>query len=258
MKYVERCENCEWAIEMWRRDKPGETWLVPFMCRSWRHEGECRLWKGAQDFVRVKEALESVGDWSYLVLTYPQNDWPDKDELYRACVLHWSKLRKRLTRYYGKFKYIQTWERHLNGGPHVNIVISSPSLAIHLDDIGYSEWLKFWVPRLMECGYGYIDYVDRLRDKGAINSYLNKAALELTGAGVKSQIPYDAPPHFRRLRATAKFLPPVHKNPDIAGVLRFVDESGQVLRAHPVPQEVQNRADERENISQAKESKVFA
>ena len=49
--------------------------------------------------------------------------------------------------------------------------------------------------------------------------YLTKLARELTGAGVKSQVPVNAPRHFRRIRASAKLLPPRKKNPDITGIL---------------------------------------
>jgi hypothetical protein len=50
--------------------------------------------------------------------------------------------------------------------------------------------------------------------------YLVKLARELVGADNKSQIPWDAPPHFRRLRATRGLLPPVHKS-GMCGYLVF-------------------------------------
>jgi len=42
--------------------------------------------------------------------------------------------------------------------------------------------------------------------------YLTKLSRELVDANGKGQIPYDAPPHFRRLRASRGVLPKPHKS----------------------------------------------
>ncbi len=93
----------------------------------------------------------------------------------------------------------------------------------------------------MKAGYGKVMWLEPIYDRGGIAGYMQKlsdvligdkkreddrykkAAAELVGAAKKgfaqNQIPMEAPPHFRRLRASQGLLPPVKKDPEITGEL---------------------------------------
>lgn len=63
-------------------------------------------------------------------------------------------------------------------------------------------------------GFGFRTWVEPLRPGAELTlaGYLTKLSRELTGAGFKDQVPVNAPPHFRRLRASRKLLPkPFHR-----------------------------------------------
>lgn len=211
---VEACESGAWHLHLWHPGDPGKTQMrVPFRCRSWRHAGPCREWKGAQDFVRVAEALTTLEHWSYLVLTFKQRDWPREWDQARAGVVCWSKLRKRAIREFGPLQYVQTWERHARRGFHVNLAVSSKAIfdvCCQLSKATAWQWLR---SNAEACGFGYVCYAEPLRaDSAALAGYLTKLSRELTGAGPKNQVPTQAPPHFRRLRASRSLLPRVHKS----------------------------------------------
>lgn len=215
------CENENWHLSL---RNPGDPFApekrVPYRCRSWRHEGDCRQWKGAQDFVRVAEAMSHEEEWTFLVLTFRQREWPDKSALYRAGVSLWSKLRKRFVYRWGPMKYVQTWERHAKGGPHVNVVCWNRRLWLATKRNWRkvrSEWL---IPSATASGFGEVCWIEPIRNARAMAGYLNKCARELTGAGPKGQIPIDAPAHFRRIRASHHTLPPVERS-GLTGTLHF-------------------------------------
>lgn len=217
---VYACAEGLWHLHLWHPKNPRKTQTrVPFRCRSWRHEGPCRQWKGAQDFVRVAQAVSSHNWWSYIVLTFAQRDWPSEWHQAKEGVKCWSRLRKRFTRAFGSVLYIQTWERHQKRGFHVNLALSSSAVARAVGRLSSPtswEWLR---RHAEESGFGYICWAERLRrDSTALAGYLTKLSRELTGAGVKNQVPVQAPPHFRRLRASRGLLPPVHKS-DFTGRL---------------------------------------
>jgi len=167
------------------------------------------------DWWRVREALKKRKDWVYCVLTFVQ---PDNDQLrfqtYLKAGKCWDLLRKKLTWRYDSVAYIQTWERHAKGGIHVNLLISNQGIFEEccFDRQSFEELYLAIVAR--ECGFGWICHAEPLRtgSSEAMAGYLVKLAAELTGAGGKNQIPFDAPPHFRRLRASAKLLPPIRKS----------------------------------------------
>lgn len=211
--YCVACAAGDWHLQVWDPKKPAETQCrIPYQCRSWRHQGECRQWKAQQDFSRVSEAMQIHGPWVYIVLTFAQADWPDKWAQYRAGLNLWAKLRKRFTREWGKIKYIQTWERHKKGGAHVNIVLANERFheaccnnwrAVRRD------WLE---PNAVACGFGFRTWLEPFYDDSDLAKYIAKLSQEVTGSGVKNQVPEDAPPHFRRIRASARTLPPVAKS----------------------------------------------
>lgn len=180
------------------------------------------MWKGAQDFRRVEEALKSREWWTMIVLTYSRSEFTSKHECYRAGVVHWGRFIKRLRRRWGKVEYVQTWEQHRSGWPHVHATVSCRSLFEACIGDGYrrvkSEWLE---PAAEASGFGYHTYLEAVRDPAAMAGYLTKLARELTGGGKEYQIPISAPSHFRRLRASQGLLPPPlgGQDPDITGRL---------------------------------------
>lgn len=229
MDYVTACECGAWHLEVWKKSAPEERCRVPFKCRSWRHEGDCRLWKGAQDFSRIKEAIESLDHWSHICLTYGQFGRTLTAKVFRGAIDQWAKLRKRLIREFGDIKYIQTWEVHRSGWPHVHIAISNVDIFNLATDKPRVNFRKLIRDHAVPCNFGFIGWLERLKSKAAMAGYLVKLARELTGRGKDFQIPVNAPHHFRRLRASVRLLPPVLKDPDISGVLHFCRADGELL-----------------------------
>jgi hypothetical protein len=237
--YVCACERKAWTIVTWARAEPGKKRAATFKCRSWRHEGSCRLWKGAQDFVRCKEAIASRNGWTYVVLTFDPKNLEGKDEAFVRGKALWSKLRHSLTRRFGRVEYIQTWEAHKSGWPHVNVLIHNA----RINAMGWKKFRRVLKVLAVKAGFGKIIWVEPMKSGDAMAGYLVKLARELTGATVKDQVPVDAPAHFRRLRASRGLLPAPHKNPEITGELRF-----KRLEAVEVDLEREERNDREPNL----------
>jgi hypothetical protein len=222
MRYVMCCERCLWHLKLWKPGQEGKVKRVPYKCHSWRHPGECAAWKAAQDYCRVFEAVKKRNDWFYLVLTYAQSDWPDWKQQYVDSCRIWAALHKRMQRAWGKCDYIQTWERHRAGGLHCNVLVGNKAIdAIVRAD--FRPWRRDWLkPNAAECGFGKVLWVTPFRHGTAdsMAGYLTKLANELIGSSEKGQIPFDAPRHFRRLRATRGLLPPIIKS-DYTGSLEM-------------------------------------
>lgn len=221
--YVRACQEQAWHLRLTKRDGSEPVpLLLPYKCHSWRHAGECREWCGACDFTRVSEAIELRNDWSYMVLTYPQRDWPRSRmrALFKFGVVAWSRLRKRIVRDMGPIVYVQTWEVHQSLYPHCNILIGNKLLQDRAKAYmrGNRVWKETWLePALVECGFGSVSYLATMRNPNAMAGYLIKLAKELTGGSVKNQLPLNAPMHFRRLRASRGLLPPRASSPDYTG-----------------------------------------
>jgi hypothetical protein len=234
LKSVHMCESGSHLFVLWDKSKPETSTVkfVPFRCRSWRHEGECQRFKGAQDFVRVSDGILSRGDrWVYLVPTFNHRQERSEWEVYKDGVHRWKKLEKRLTRRFGRVEYVQTWEKHTRSDfPHVNLVIHNDRIWEECQGDGWRKWRQFLKPHLVECGFGPIIHVEPLRkDTGAgLAGYLTKLSRELTGASVKNQVPVNAPPHFRRIRASRGLLPPVYHSNKYQGVMLPSRAVGQV------------------------------
>jgi len=152
------------------------------------------------------------------VFTYPAGDWRKQiNKLFRFGVVSWSRLRKRIIHEFGPIQYIQTWEVHKSGVPHVNVVISNQSI---FESARWNlralkrDWLE---PAVVGSGFGKISYMRPIYDKSGMAGYLTKLCRELTGATVKDQVPVNAPPHFRRLRASRGLLAPRHKQTSYTG-----------------------------------------
>jgi hypothetical protein len=155
-----------------------------------------------------------LGDhWVYLVLTMVHSHYVNEWAAYRAGVFHWDKLRKRLTRRFDALAYLQTWEKHVSGFPHVNVAVHNERIWQLCAGDGWRSWRQSLIPHLLESGFGRVVHVEPLRpDTGmGLAGYLTKTARELTGAGVKNQVPVNAPAHFRRLRASRGLLEPIFR-----------------------------------------------
>lgn len=228
MKYIEACKECKWHLRIWPKGNPENGWECVYRCKSWRHDGECSQWRASQDFSRIVEAVQTRNDWTYTVFTYPTNDWPDKAKLYKFGVVSWSRLRKRMVERFGKFAYIQTWEAHKSGYPHMNCLIGNPELwklaknYPHKANGKNLSLVESIVSHMAKpCGFGWKVYVDAVRSREGMSDYLVKQCEELTGAGQKDQRPLAAPPHFRRIRASRGLLPPIRHNPELTGQMLF-------------------------------------
>lgn len=219
MRSMDACQNDEWSIVTWRKGEGESPKAQPFRCRSWRHEGACRDLCGACDFARVAQALSEHSHWTYLVLTYPAREWPNKAELFRFGVTHWARLRKRYIREFGPMLYIQTWEVHKSGYPHVNVVVSNEELHVRATADHLRLRKDFLDPASHAVGFGFTKWCEPLRNSQAMAGYITKLGLELTGAHHKNQVPVNAPKHFRRIRASKGLLPKRFKDDTITGQL---------------------------------------
>lgn len=234
LRSVQACQNRKWMLEIWPKEDPSKHQFIPFRCGSWRHAGDCRRFKGAQDFARIKEAMDGHSHWCHVVLTYPTKQYPDVQKLFRWGLQHWAKLRKRTQRRFGKYKYIQTWETTRKGWPHCHMVVSNANLYHECGPDPINNFHRLMMDAARECGFGKNGWCEPFTDHGLFAGYLVKLAKELTGQGKEYQIPTEAPPHFRRIRASRGLLPPVRKNPDYTGELRhfcFSEEELEQLRA---------------------------
>lgn len=166
---------------------------------------------------------------------------------WRQCGRAWKRLRDRLAHHYGatfyvanhrpkgkrrkawlarrrkaRIDYVQTWEQHRSGWPHVHAVVWGPEIArdvrrrgfyAGVDKRGDARDVWRWtrqvlVPHAIRSGFGRIADVEFPRkNEAALAGYLVKLAGELTGSHRKDQTPLEAPRSFRRLRATPKWLP---------------------------------------------------
>lgn len=222
LRSVEACEAQSWHLHTW---DPADGHdhncnRVAFTCKSWRHEGPCRAARGALDWWRVSQGLEKREDWVYCVLTFRQGKTDaERFRTYKLAYVCWDKLRKRLVRSYGKVAYVQTVERHRKGGCHLNVVIGNAAIACEVE----RDWRKWrrevLIPSAVDCGFGPVAWVERCdKASGRLAGYITKLANELTGALSKDQVPDDAPPHFRRIRASRGLLPPAPES-DLTGEL---------------------------------------
>ena len=211
--YVDACESGTWHLHLTRKST-GETWSKVFKCRSWRHEGACRRWKGSQDFVRIREGLKKHDSWVYMVLTFDRSR--SLVSAYRRIVDCWKRFEKRLRRRYGRIEYITLIEQHRDGYPHVNVVIHNPEFCAQAAGEGWKTLRRVWGPIAQACGFGLRFWLEPVRSKAAIAGYYVKLVGEM---GKTTQVPVKAPRHFRRLRASRGLLPPVYKDDDVTGVL---------------------------------------
>jgi len=235
------CAENAWSLHAWQKGKsPKDTGIVvPFRCKSWRHAGACARWKASQDFARCHEALTQNGRrWVYMMVTFAQQEWKNPIDQYLYGSDMWYLAKKMLEREYGKIRYIQTWERHKRPGSHFNNAIECKGLFERVNgDKKFRERNACILPILKHCGFGEICWVERMRCARDLARYISKLSHELIGAELKGQVPFDAPPHFRRLRASRGILPPAHKGEEWTGRMIFcpTDWAESIALGKPIP-----------------------
>ena len=241
-------------IDLWRRDGTGDVVRVPFECGSWRCPA-CRPWVASLDYARISKALQDGRRWVYAVLTVdPTKAHNDRSSVWTEASSWWNqRLRKSLARRYGRIAYVQTWEQHKTGRPHMNVVLTGLGLLQRIDAMGErpsrrqmadrrSRRILRWRAELrhlvMQSGYGAVLWVEPLwteagvQDNAALAGYLVKAgkglglgaARELSTPGAKDQTPLVAPPGFRRMRASRGTLEPRYRTGgEYTGALAWKD-----------------------------------
>lgn len=209
LKYVEACASQRWSIVSWKKDDPEQRSKRSFRCKSWRHEGDCAKWKAAQDFVRIRDGLKERKNLVYMVLTIDPKRWKNTWSAYRGGFHCWKRLVLRLERRYGgKVEYVSTIEAHKSGYPHYNFVIENKGIYDAVEK--HIRLVERQLKRdALGCGFSWKSYVEPLQDFEAMSGYLVKLSNELVKS---SQIPVNAPKHFRRIRSSRGFLPAVHKH----------------------------------------------
>lgn len=214
--------------------------MTPFRCRNYRCR-RCSASVAYSDFTRIEAAAVSRDRWLYVVLTFDPSDFATPWEAYKAAGRLWDvRLRRALERAYGRLDYLQTFERHRNGWPHVNLLMRSEALLEAVDAEGvelrpvdprnprtcrvarFPRWRPWLARAAPAMGFGRRVWVEVVEDTSAMAAYLTKVAGELCRAYLKAgdQRPIGAPRHWRRIRASRGLLPPRPKGaPDWTGVL---------------------------------------
>lgn len=231
---VVACHNKAWSLKLWKKSAPAEQINVPFTCRTWRHEGPCQKFKGAQDFVRIREGLQKYDGWVYIVLTY-EDRRGSVDNIYRKIGRQLQHFRQWIQRNYAaageKVQYIALIEQHRDGFPHVNLLVHTRQFVNEAAD----NWKKLRrrVKRhATATGFGKIFWLQPMRDKEAMSAYFVKLCGEVSKM---NQAPLKAPSNFRRLRSSVGLLPPVNKDPEMTGELLKVGvELAERMPAHRI------------------------
>jgi len=222
--------------------------MLPFRCKSWRCT-RCAPQVNARDGARIEHALGGIrlDEVVFLTLTFDPARWKDAASAWRHSKDCWKRLTDRLRYRYGlgagrervnaRIVYVQTWEQHQSGWPHVHALVHCPALAQDVRRQG-QFWSKAelrqvwrWQKTVLQkeaqaAGFGWRCDVDFPRkERGAVAGYLVKLAAELTRSDAKhAQTPVDAPKGFRRLRATERFLPPIRELGEVC-----TDHNGELV-----------------------------
>jgi hypothetical protein len=244
---VKRCALGGATLVTWRRGHlgdPSEQFrLSCCFCKSWRCP-RCAYGVAMQDLRRLQTGVLTRPWWLYCVLTIDPTQWANPWHVYRTAGHVWDKrLRKRLERRFGKLTYVQTWEAHRSGWPHLNLLLSGDALR---DDVlsyphgqrvaikhgreracHWTAWRSrrrgargrfkgkrdTWTDWIEASGFGRMKWVEIVDSPAGVACYLAKVAREIgatlwkaTGNG-GDQRPLNAPPHFRRIRSSRALLP---------------------------------------------------
>lgn len=234
---VAHCAASTWTFGAVSK-RTGDVQFWPFRCKSWRC-ARCAPAVNRRDYARIEAALGGVqlADCLFVTLTFDPAKWRDMHAAWSAAGSCWKDLRDALAYEYGvgagrgrrkaTIVYVQTWEQHKSGWPHVHALVHCPAIARDVRRLGSyagkdarsGEERLFWRwgskvlrPRAVSAGFGHVvDVQFPRKESEALAGYLVKIAAELTGSHAKDQRPVEAPRGFRRLRATPKFLAPIAK-----------------------------------------------
>lgn len=216
---IDACLNGKWHLRFVDR-RNQEEWRTPFRCKSWRCP-KCGGKIARRDYLRTKKAFDRYDSWAFCVLTLDVKSWKYRGkkntDAYKVINHLLEKLRRRMERKYGPVTYIRVIERTpKNSFPHVNFVFHCQGLFdLFPTDEAIGKWNKRWLTgNAKGCGFGIKHTVDYARNKKMVASYLAKTGLFSVIAkeiSKQSQIPFDAPPGFRRLGATRGLLEPIKK-----------------------------------------------
>lgn len=213
---VVACHNQSWTLKLWRKNTPGHDLNIPFTCRTWRHEGPCREFKGAQDYVRISEGLKKFDSWVYIVLTWPTRKG-NRDNVYKSIGRKTESFRRWIHRNYARpgesLEYVFLGEQHRDGWPHINLLIHLPLFNISAEH----DWkaLRRKVRRhAMSCGFGKVFWLEPMKNREAMAAYFVKLCHEVSKM---DQAPMKAPLKFQRLRYSKGLLAPVHKDSEWTG-----------------------------------------
>lgn len=252
-RYVTKCSQGAWHLLLHRFDprtgELGDSFRKPFKCCAWRHPGECRRKKAAQNFSRVNAALlrYQAREVVFMVLTVKPSQYKSRYEAFRALCDNWGSLAKAINREWGRFGYVATVEVTKAGWAHLNVLLCSSTLSRAIGrgcrpgrngmparSPGASGWRGVaWLKKhAVLCGFGPMLSVEPAGSRRAAAGYVVKIAGEVeepatresagqsAGEVVKwSQLPEKAPAHFRRIRSSVRFLPKVLKREGITGEL---------------------------------------
>jgi hypothetical protein len=246
-KSVEACAAGAWRLQLWRPGELDSGWReVSYRCRSWRHDGQCRQERAALDFRRISEAVEDCDPEAlvYCVLTFARTPGLDPYEAFEALFRSWRRLYFSMRRDWPGLRYVATVESHRSGHPHVNVLLDCRELAdaVRAHASAHPSWSREGCAvhcgrellggHLARAGFGQRVWVEVPRTRDGIVGYTAKLARLASEAGKFCQVPMDAPPRFRRLRASRGFLPPVRcrGSGEVTGRLVW-SEDGRPLRS---------------------------
>src|SRR5690242_11542378 len=133
------CKARAWSVRQVNR-QTGEIRLLPFRCRSWRCS-RCAPQVNARDATRIETALGGLrlDELVFVTLTFDPKRWKSAESAWLHSKDCWKRLTDRLRYRYGcgkgrarenaRIVYVQTWEQHANGWPHVHALVHCPALA---------------------------------------------------------------------------------------------------------------------------------
>jgi len=239
-----------WSVWTWKKNDPSQVTRRPYTCGSWRHPGPCARHSASMTFARIREAVQrpeyDAKGWVFLVLTLDRlgtfsgkTPWLNQSAAYKDLSrlsrnLH-TKLRRAETFEAPCDAWAAVVECHRSGWPHVNELIYAPELAQKLRE-DYADGRKLGLTHreatlvrgeLADCltstGWGVQSTAEAVESVDAVNGYITKlaAAGEATCGELAKlcQVPMNAPPRFRRLRAAKNWLPKKRKDESITGTL---------------------------------------
>jgi hypothetical protein len=242
-RYVVACLEEKWHLRLFNKDTQ-EVLRIPYRCNSWRCS-KCGGKIARRDYRRTFEAFNRHEQWAFMVLTLDVDSFKKRNLsnqfAYKIINYNLVKLRQRIERKYGSFDFVRVVERTpSNSFPHVNVVFHCKELFEQFqDDDQILKWNKRWLTgNAKQCGFGIKHTITFARNKQAVASYLGKTGLFSTIAkevSKQSQVPFDAPPHFRRIGATRGLLPALNKLSDNVW-------TGELIRG-PIPEKINMEVD---------------